>query len=348
MIFNKLPFCMILFIGGIVLAQSQKKGEAPLFMEHDDAWFTSDAGVEQMRKLVSWQLPSGGWMKDYKYEEFRKPNEKSDSGWLEGTYDNKATITEMRQIARVFRLTKKPEFLDSFNKGLGFIFTSQYPNGGWPQRYPIKESNYGHGITYNDNAMVNIMQLEYDVLHNPDYQIVDDEMRKKVQESLDKGLDCTLKCQVVVDGKPTVWAQQYDAVKMTPMKARAFELEGLASGESSAILVMLMGFENPSPEIQKAVHAGAAWFESVKITGKKLEKRDGDTFVVDDPAAEPLWSRFYEIGTNKPFFVGRDSVKRYDVSEIDKERRNGYAWLRPFWGADVAKKYAEWKLKYPA
>ncbi|MBC7782415.1 MAG: pectate lyase [Burkholderiales bacterium] len=207
--------------------------------------------------------------------------------------------------------------------------------------------NYGHAITFNDNATVNILKLEYDVLHDPDFAFIDEATRAKVKDSYDRGIDCTLKCQLTVDGKFTAWAQQYDAEKMVPVKARAFELEGLAAGESSAILGMFMDIQNPSEPIRQAVHAGAEWFESVKITGKKLEKRDGDIFVVDDPAAEPMWSRFYEIGTNRPFFVGRDGIKKYDVSEIEKERRLGYAWLRPFWGADVAKKYADWKLKYP-
>ena len=43
-------------------------------------------------------------------------------------------------------------------------------------------------------------------------------------------------------------------------------------------------------------------------------------------AASPLWARFYEIGTNRPIFCGRDSVIKYDVPQIEDERRNGYRW----------------------
>ena len=28
----------------------------------------------------------------------------------------------------------------------------------------------------------------------------------------------------------------------------------------------------------------------------------------------------------KPIFIGRDAVIKYDVSQIEAERRNGYAW----------------------
>ena len=48
--------------------------------------------------------------------------------------------------------------------------------------------------------------------------------------------------------------------------------------------------------------------------------------VVKDPQAPPLWARFYEIGTNRPVFEGRDGVVRYSVLEIEAERRNGYGW----------------------
>lgn len=87
-----------------------------------------------------------------------------------------------------------------------------------------------------------------------------------------------------------------------------------------------------------------AGYEDSKIRGIRLEKRHGDTIVVPDPAAPPLWARFYEIDTNRPFFCGRDGVKKFDLSEIQAERRNGYAWYGT-WGDRVADSYARWKQR---
>ena len=64
------------------------------------------------------------------------------------------------------------------------------------------------------------------------------------------------------------------------------------------------------------------------------------------PNAPPLWARFYEIETNRPIFSGRDSVKKYDIAEIESERRNGYAWYGS-WGEGVAKRYGQWKQQWP-
>jgi PelA/Pel-15E family pectate lyase len=48
--------------------------------------------------------------------------------------------------------------------------------------------------------------------------------------------------------------------------------------------------------------------------------------VIKDESASPLWARFYEIETNRPFFCDRDGVRKYDLKDIGSERRNGYGW----------------------
>ena len=59
-----------------------------------------------------------------------------------------------------------------------------------------------------------------------------------------------------------------------------------------------------------------------------------DKVVVQDPNASPLWARFYDIDRQIPLFSDRDSSVHYDVSEISKERRTGYAWYGN-WGKNI-------------
>ena len=70
-------------------------------------------------------------------------------------------------------------------------------------------------------------------------------------------------------------------------------------------------------------------------------KSNGERKLIKDPSAPPIWARFYEVETNRPFFCGRDGVVKYDISEIEAERRNGYAWYGN-WGEKVASTYAKW------
>ena len=66
--------------------------------------------------------------------------------------------------------------------------------------------------------------------------------------------------------------------------------------------------------------------------------------MVADPSAEPLWARFYDQATGKPVFVGRDSVPRDKLGEIEQERRADYAWYG-HWPARVIKRYEAWCAK---
>ena len=95
-----------------------------------------------------------------------------------------------------------------------------------------------------------------------------------------------------------------------------------------------MEIEEPSDEVIRAIEGAAAWFERSKLKGIKLvrvedaSKPNGyDQIVVEDPAAPPMWARFYDIKTNQPIFCSRDGVPRRTLAEISHERRNGYSWL---------------------
>ncbi|MBZ5617609.1 MAG: pectate lyase [Acidobacteriia bacterium] len=142
-----------------------------------------------------------------------------------------------------------------------------------------------------------------------------------------------LKTQVKVAGKLTAWCAQHDEKTLLPAKARAYEHPSLSGSETVGTVQFLMGIDHPSPEVTRAIQAAIAWFDAVRITGIRLERiaapgtpRGYDQVVVEDPTAPPLWARFYEIGTNRPIFSGRDSVIKYRLSEIEYERRNGYRW----------------------
>jgi hypothetical protein len=108
-------------------------------------------------------------------------------------------------------------------------------------------------------------------------------------------------------GTPTVWCQQHDENSFAPAPARTFEPAALVSAESVRIVRFLME-EERSPEITRAVEAAVTWFERTRLP-------DG------------RWARFYELKSGRPVFSGRDGVIHYSVTEIEPERRTGYAWF---------------------
>jgi len=131
---------------------------------------------------------------------------------------------------------------------------------------------------------------------------------------------------VIVNGRRTVWCAQHDEVTLAPAPARKFEVVSLSGGESVGIVRFLMSIKDPSPVVINAIESAITWFEQSQLKGIKWIEKSDDRVVVPDPQAGSIWARFYEIGTNRPIFVGRDGVVKYSVAEIEHERRTGYNW----------------------
>jgi pectate lyase len=304
-----------------------------------DAWFAQPDGQRAVENVLSWQAPSGAWPKN---TDTAAQAYAGDANKLQGTFDNGATTGELRFLARALRATKEPRVEAAFLKGFEHILAAQYTNGGWPQYAPPPANKYHRHITFNDGAMERLMEFLREASEN--FPFLDQSRRQRARAAFDRGVECILRCQVVVDGRLTVWCAQHDEVTLEPRPARTFELASLSGAESAGLLRLLMSLENPSPKVRRAIEAGAAWFDSAQLKGIRIAKVDGDKRVVKDVAAPPLWARFYEIGSNRPLFAGRDGVKKYDVAEIEAERRNGYAWHGP-WGQRVAEDFAKWRQR---
>ena len=188
---------------------------------------------------------------------------------------------------------------------------------------------------------------------NPDFKFVDQARKSKANQAVAKGIDCILKSQIRVNGKLTAWCAQHDQKTLAPAEARSYELVSISGQESVGIIRFLMSIDKPSPEIIAAVQGAVAWLDSVKITGiRVIDKPDPslaegfDRVVIQDPTAPPTWARFYEIGTNKPFFCGRDGVKKFSLAEIEHERRVNYQWYTNNPALLLAREYSEWQAKW--
>ena len=334
-------------VGTIAWADAQNK---------PDEWYASAEALRIADNLVLYQRSSGGWPKNI---DMAKPLSDAGKASLlrdqkntDSTIDNGATHTQLSFLARVYTAQHQERLRESFLKGLDYLLQAQYPNGGWPQFYPDLSGYYKH-ITYNDDAMIGVLKVLREVAAaKPAYAFVDETRRAKAVKAVEKGIECILKTQVIVKGQRTVWCAQHDEVTLAPAPARKFEAVSLSGGESVGIVRFLMSIKNPSPAVVEAVEAAVAWFEQSQLKGIKwIEKRDAsqpngiDRVVVPDPEGGSIWARFYEIGSNRPIFVGRDGVVKYSVAEIEHERRTGYSWYVDEPAKLLQKDYPTWKRK---
>jgi PelA/Pel-15E family pectate lyase len=329
-------------------------------LRQDDEWYSNDEAVRIADNVLIYQHKTGGWPKNIEMAEMMNKNKieavikaKKDDGDDIGrpTIDNGATYSQMKFLASVFVKTGKPRFKEGFLKGIDYLLEAQDDNGGWPQFYPLRKGYY-ENITFNDGAMMGVMELLRDVL-NGEYAFVDSSRLSRVQNALDKGLEVILKTQIEVEGNLTGWCAQYDSQTLKPANARAYELVSISGFESVKILKYLIKIDNPDAEVIQAVTSGIKWFEKTKITTVRLIRKENpelpkgyDLLVGFDPeGAKPLWARFYEIGTNYPVFVDRDGIVKYALSEIDYERRVGYSWLGSWADYLLTKDYPNWAKK---
>lgn len=309
-----------------------------------DEWYHSDEGKRVAENILSHQDPYGSWPKNIDTAAKLYTGEPDDPNYLEGTFDNGATTGEMRFLARAYNTTREMCYKAAFLKGLDLILKAQYPTGGWPQHYPTGDG-YARYITFNDNAMVRVMILLREIVKQDEYNFIDDKRRKAADKAFESGVDCILKCQIRVNGKLKVWCAQHDPLDYSPRPARSYELISLSGGESAGILRLLMSLDKPTPEIIKAITAGVNWYKEAKVEGIHAQWVDGEFSAVKDPDASPVWGRFCEIETDRPFFCDRDGIPKYTLDEIGQERRTGYKWYGD-WGEDVFRDYEKWREKW--
>ena len=362
----RLGFIILLSVASCVAAAAQTGDRAVTAVKWRDAlkqnpeWY---AGAEALRvadNLLLYQREVGGWPKNVDMAAPLDEKQRAELLRLKGetgneyaaTIDNGATFTQLEYLARVYTAQKHERHREAFLKGLDYLLAAQYENGGWPQYYPLRKGYYTH-ITYNDNAMVGVLELLRGVARRrPGYTFVDEARRQKSERAVERGVECILKTQVRAGGKLTAWGAQHDEVTFAPAPARKFEPVSLASKESVAVTRFLMGVERPDARVVEAVESAVAWFNSSQLSGirwvEKADKSQPGGFertVVKDPQAPPVWARFYEIGTNRPVFEGRDGVVRYSVLEIEPERRNGYGWYTEEPNRLLNKDYPNWQKR---
>jgi PelA/Pel-15E family pectate lyase len=374
-------FGLIMLSGTIM---GQVKSYAPISMEpfsdsrnhwyeiHDDGNIVNpkvnqpkypESEIEKIAdNMLLYQRNNGGWAKNYDMQAILTPGQVDSlirtKDMVHTTFDNSTTYTHVEYLAKVYTVTGVEKYKEACLKGIRFMLNAQYKNGGWPQYFPLEKDNYSSHITFNDGAYLGVMKTLGLIRNNdPAFSFVSDAMRKEVAMSFDKGLECILKTQIVSKGRLTAWCQQYNEFDLKPAWARAYEMPSITNGESVSIVLFLMSFDHPDQRIITAVQSAVKWFNDSKIYNTSVQTVQApaeksqwktstiDRVVVRDTLAPPIWTRFYEIETERPLFSDRNGKLLYSMAEVSRERRSGYGWYT-YAPAEALAKYSEWQRKW--
>ena len=316
---------------------------------------------EIANNVLLYQKENGGWPKNYDIMAILTTQQKDtllqNKQSVYTTFDNRTTYSHIALLSKVYYVIKDEQYKKAALKGIEFILTAQYANGGWPQFYPLQK-NYSSYITFNDDAMAGIMFLLKDIIHQKlQYNFIDNALRIRIEHAFNKGIDCILKMQINDVGKPTVWCQQHNEITLEPIWARKFEPPSITNGESCKIILLLMSIQSPSPEVIQAIENAIVWLNESKIYNTRVKTVDAtptqfayhfsnkDKVVIIDSTAPPIWTRYYELKTHRPIFCNRDSKIVYTLAEVERERRTGYGWYT-YEPQKILNEYVKWKIKW--
>ena len=261
--------------------------------------------------LIRGQLDCGGWnyiidfngetsLKEW-YETIGK------NGWrLEefqhyygnATFDDEATSGPAFFLLRMYLEKFDPQYKPALDKVIDFVLESQYPIGGWPQRYPLKfdypkngNPDYSSFITLNDDVHRNNVQFMiacYQTLGYP-----------KLLEPIIRAMNCILLLQ---QGSPQPgWSWQF-TTDLKPAGARTYEPEGLYSGATYSCIEMMMDFYEYTGETKflSRVPDAIEFMESIRLP-KEMQK----LYPRKLQPGQDLYPSCVETGTNKPLYVHR-------------------------------------------
>jgi hypothetical protein len=216
-------------------------------LDREASWYGSPEARLIADVIVSFQTPAGGWGKNMNMgghvraqgQSFVPDNSNRlpspgdfdaarDPSWhYVGTLDNDATTTEMHFLAKVQANIPKADgevYRTIFLRGVRYLLAAQYPNGGWPQVWPL-EGGYHDAITFNDDAVYNATELLTDVSEGkPEDAFVPQELRSKAASAVANALQCILAAQFRFSDRETIWGQQVD---MLTLKRSLLEITNL-------------------------------------------------------------------------------------------------------------------------
>lgn len=325
----------------------------------EQATYAVDQVEEIAANILRFQRANGGWPKDYdmlavltpeQEQVIRETHDRNDT-----SFDNYNIHSQVDYLARAYAAGGEEAWRDACQRGFDFLLTAQLPCGGFPQQHP-EGAGYAKFITFNDGVVIGVLNVLQDAARGaPQWKWLDDDRREAAQRAVAAGVECILRCQINADGKRSGWCQQHHPETLVAEPARSFELASICPQETTAIVRFLMRLPEPSEQVVRSIDDAVAWLRETQLTGVRVQRvaadaekfefhtPDFDVVVLPDEEAKPIWARHYEIGTNRPVFAGRDTVKRYALSEIERERRTGTPWYGDWPLPLLETEYPRWR-----
>jgi PelA/Pel-15E family pectate lyase len=266
--------------------------------------FYYQAATDVAEGLIAAQHPSGGWnyLHDFAGEESARRwyGTIGKNGWrLEEFIIITATRPSMTRDVRGVAILaahvserRSSRLRGPVDKALSFVLDSQYPNGGWPQRFPLTSepglhgrAGYTHQITFNDD--VSGENIKFLLMA---YQTLGDE---RALAAIRRAMDIFVATQQ--PAPQAGWGLQHDVQTLAPIGARTYEPDAMTTHTTSNNISQLMNFYEWTGDDRfiARVPEALAWLDSVRLSDAQVQ------------VAGRRYPTFVEIGSNRARIVHR-------------------------------------------
>lgn len=216
------------------------------------------------------------------------------------TYDDGGTMEAARFLLRMYVEKNDPAYRPAVEKAIKFVMDSQYPIGGWPQRFPLMydhpfqgKKDYSSFITLNDDVIPDIIEFLIQCYQSMGLQ--------GVKEPILRAMYLMITLQ---QGAPYAgWADQYTVDDLKPAHARSYEPRSVNTGTTVRMIQLMMEYYKLTADTRflSGIPAAIDFLESMKLPDSEVKKwrqqpRNSDEILVP---------RFVDPDDGKPLYVHR-------------------------------------------
>ncbi|MBQ9477506.1 MAG: pectate lyase [Bacteroidales bacterium] len=217
------------------------------------------------------------------------------------TFDDSSTTDAAKFILRIYAEKFDPKFRPALDKAINFVLESQYPVGGWPQRYPLKfdhpfrgRPDYSSFITLNDDVIPQCTDFLLQCL-----QVLG---TQNLKEPILRAMRLVIMLQ---QGEPYAgWADQYTVDDLKPAHARSYEPRAISNNTTQSMCRQLMQYYRLTGDTRflAGIPAALKYLETQKLPKSEVDKL-GRPY--SDNMDSFLAARFINPDNGEPQYVHR-------------------------------------------
>ena len=209
------------------------------------------------------------------------------------TFDDAGTAEASQLLLRVYLEKRERKYRAPLDKAIQFVLDAQYPNGGWPQRFPFVEGGGVHGhadytpyITFNDDVAgenIEFLLYAHQALGSNDRRLVD---------AIERGMDIYVKTQQPMP--QPAWGLQHFPDTLKPAPARTIEPQAFATHTTATNIRSMIGFYRLTGDSKFLARLSEAldWLDQVRTPQNLIAPgRTHPTFILE--------------GSNTPIYIHR-------------------------------------------